>query len=160
MTTMYKNELFILMYCVPMIPTGELFKIFISMIYHDAPKKLWKKYFPRWIRTIIFDFMFHIFSSRGSVRCIATITSRFTSNEWKCCPWWEESHSQAETQARTYGGKQLNAVAEEWKGWDERENQETRLGFAPWAISSQAPEGESIGTPARAYARGGSRALG
>jgi hypothetical protein len=29
MTTMYKNELFILMYCVPMIPTGELFQIFI-----------------------------------------------------------------------------------------------------------------------------------
>ena len=29
MTTMYKNELFILMYCVPMIPTGELSQIFI-----------------------------------------------------------------------------------------------------------------------------------
>ncbi len=25
---MYKNELFILMYCVPMIPTGELFQFF------------------------------------------------------------------------------------------------------------------------------------
>jgi hypothetical protein len=29
MTTMYKNELFILMYCVPMIPTGQLSQIFI-----------------------------------------------------------------------------------------------------------------------------------
>ncbi len=29
MTTMYKNELFILMYCAPMIPTGEFFQFFI-----------------------------------------------------------------------------------------------------------------------------------
>jgi len=51
MTTMYKNELFILIYCVPMIPTGRSFhKFLFSMInetvWRKVPCERQKHHFP------------------------------------------------------------------------------------------------------------------
>ena len=64
MTMMYKNELFILIYCVPMIPTGELFQIFFFYDEWWTPENFeWKNYFPRWITMRTFKIMFQHFSS-------------------------------------------------------------------------------------------------
>ena len=41
MPTMYKNELFILMYCGPMIPTGRSFHKFLFSMINDEPPIFW-----------------------------------------------------------------------------------------------------------------------
>ncbi len=87
---MYKNKLFILMYCIPMIPTGKHFQFFIFYALHQTRRNFCGK------------FIFHVELQRKKlIKCSTTLVvhaqaeSRYTLNEAqhaqaesRCTPKW------------------------------------------------------------------------